>query len=105
MTEFGPRDYYYHSHVSVNDGSPAMVLAHNHTTIWLQNEDGYCWSDPIEQWERIENPEYPAEWADEDEGPDMNEPEYYDPSWDFPLYDPFTDHYERFGRPAFPNEY
>ena len=26
-------------------------------------------------------------------------------SYDYPEYDPQTDHYERFGRPAFPNEY
>lgn len=29
----------------------------------------------------------------------------YDPSLDYPAYDYQTDHYERFGRPAFPNEY
>lgn len=102
---FTPRDYYYHSHVSVNDDSPAMVLAHNHTTIWLQNEDGHVWSDPIDQWERIENPIYPPEWDDEDEGPDMNEPDYYDPSWDYPAYDPQTDFYNATGRMPFPNEY
>ena len=26
-------------------------------------------------------------------------------SYDYPEYDPQTDHFERFGRPAFPNEY
>lgn len=29
----------------------------------------------------------------------------YDPSYDYPGYDAQYDHYERFGRPAFPNEY
>lgn len=67
---FDPADYYYHSHTSVNDGSPAMVRAHTATTIWLQNEDGHVWSDPIDQWEAIENPVYPPEWEDdEDEYP------------------------------------
>lgn len=26
-------------------------------------------------------------------------------TYDYPAYDPQTDHYERFGRPALPNEY
>jgi hypothetical protein len=29
----------------------------------------------------------------------------YDVSYDYPAYDSQMDHYERFGRPAFPNEY
>ena len=31
--------------------------------------------------------------------------EAYDPSWDYPEYDPQTAFFEREGRPQFPNEY
>ena len=32
-------------------------------------------------------------------------PEPWDAGYDYPQYDPQQDHFERFGRPAFPNEY
>lgn len=108
------KDYYYHSHTSVNDGSPAMVLAHTWTTIWLQNEDGHVWSDPIGQWERIENPVFPPEWDDEECGfcqtkgceGDCDAPDDFDyTSIDYPEYDAQTAFFEREGRPMFPNEY
>lgn len=67
---FDPVDYYYHSHTSVRDGSPAMVRAYTATTIWLQNEDGHVWSDHYEQWEAIEDPVYPPEWDDEEDDED-----------------------------------
>lgn len=100
---FSPADYYYHSHVSVTDGSTAMVRAHNSTTIWLQNENGDVWSDPIDQWERIENPVYPAEWDDEEE--DYDEDYFADMSYHYPEYDAQTAFYEQTGRMQFPNEY
>lgn len=101
MTE--PRDYYYHSHTSVGDGSPAMVLSQTWTEITLQNEDGYVWTDPIEQWVRIENPVYPPEWADEEEEDQWESS--YDQSWDYPEYDAQTAFFESTGRMRFPNEY
>ena len=109
---FGPRDYYYHSHTSVIDGSPAMVLAHNWTTIWLQNEDGFVWSDPIDQWVRIENPVYPDEWLEcgfcqqtDCDGECDTDYEPYPVEWDYPEYDAQTAFYESTGRMRFPNEY
>lgn len=36
---------------------------------------------------------------------DNMSPEPWDIGYDYPAYDPQTDHFERFGRPAFPNEY
>lgn len=38
-------------------------------------------------------------------GCDMCSPPEYNISYDYPMYDPQADHYERFGRPVFPNEY
>lgn len=48
---------------------------------------------------------YDDEDEQEPEEEDMNEPEYYDPSWDYPEYDSQTDFYESTGRMQFPNEY
>lgn len=36
---------------------------------------------------------------------DAMSPEPWDIGYDYPQYDPQQDHFERFGRPAFPNEY
>lgn len=58
---------YYHSHASVNDDSPAMVVSHTHETITLVNEDGFVWTDPIDQWKRIENPVYPDAYLDDED--------------------------------------
>ena len=44
---------YKDTHVSANDGSPAMLVRQDHTTITLVNEDGYEWTDPIWQWRPI----------------------------------------------------
>lgn len=46
---------YVPTHVSVFDGSDAMVVTSKCgvDTIALINEDGFEWSDPIEYWERI----------------------------------------------------
>lgn len=96
-----PRDYYYHSHTSVNDGSPAMVLSYTWTEITLQNEDGHVWTDPIENWVRIENPVFPPEWDDEDD----DEPVEDWTDIDYPEYDAQTDFYNATGRMQFPNEY
>lgn len=35
----------------------------------------------------------------------MNGDDFDYTSYDYPTYDPDMDHYERFGRPMFPNEY
>lgn len=109
------RDYYYHSHTSVNDGSPAMVLSHTWTEITLQNEDGHVWTDPIEQWVRIENPVFPPEWAEEECGfcqstdcdgdCEQDDEGYPWMEYDYPEYDAQTAFYEQTGRMQFPNEY
>lgn len=44
---------YNHTHASVYDGSPAMVVSTTDTTITLVNEDGFEWTDPIDQWKPI----------------------------------------------------
>lgn len=36
---------------------------------------------------------------------DAMSPEPWDIGYDYPAYDQQTDHFERFGRPMFPNEY
>lgn len=108
-----PRDYYYHSHTSVNDGSPAMVLSTTWTKITLQNEDGHVWTDPTDQWVKIENPVFPPEWDDEECGfcqrtdCDGNCEYFTDMSihYDYPEYDAQTAFYESTGRMQFPNEY
>ena len=46
------RDY-EHTHYSVIDGSPAMRVRSDLDTITLVNEDGYVWTDPVEQWKEI----------------------------------------------------
>lgn len=44
---------YDHTHESALDGSPAMVVTQTDTTITLINEDGYRWTDPLDQWRPI----------------------------------------------------
>lgn len=46
---------YRHTHASVNDGSMAMLVDEGEETITLVNEDGYEWTDPIDQWEPIDD--------------------------------------------------
>jgi hypothetical protein len=41
---------YVHTHVSARDGSPAMVVSQDATTITLVNEDGFRWTDPLADW-------------------------------------------------------
>ena len=52
--EKGEEMMYRHTHVSVNDGSPAMFVSQTEDTITLVNEDGFEWTDPRDQWEHIE---------------------------------------------------
>lgn len=47
------RFQYTHTHTSTGDGSPAMVVRQDATTITLVNEEGYQWTDPLDQWEPI----------------------------------------------------
>lgn len=44
---------YKHTHVSVEDGSPAMVIAERGDRITLVNEDGYWWTDPADKWRAL----------------------------------------------------
>lgn len=44
---------YKHTHESVEDGSPAMLVRQDDTTITLINEDGTTWTDPLSQWRAI----------------------------------------------------
>lgn len=48
-----PQKPYQHTHVSVEDGSPAMVIRQSDGTITLMNEDGHVWTDPAVDWETI----------------------------------------------------
>lgn len=41
---------YSHTHLSVQDGSPAMFVSEGHGTITLVNEDGFFWTDPTDHW-------------------------------------------------------
>jgi len=41
---------YQATHVSVHDGSDAMLVSQGGATITLVNEDGYAWTDPRDQW-------------------------------------------------------
>lgn len=43
---------YHHTHVSVHDGSPAMMIWGVPFT--LMNEDGYTWQPEPEDWELIQ---------------------------------------------------
>lgn len=45
---------YKDTHISVFDGSPAMVVSQNEETITLINEDGFEWTDPLSHWAPIE---------------------------------------------------
>ena len=47
---------YRHTHVSVNDGSPAMLVENRGMRLLLTNEDGYEWEDHAYNWEPIEQP-------------------------------------------------
>lgn len=44
---------YDHTHESVRDGSPAMIVSQTAETITLVNEDGFQWTDPLENWRPI----------------------------------------------------
>ncbi len=45
---------YEHTHESVNDGSPAMLVAVlNNGDYLLENEDGFKWRDPASKWAEI----------------------------------------------------
>ena len=44
---------YDHTHESAHDGSPAMLVSQTAETITLVNEDGFQWTDPIEDWRPI----------------------------------------------------
>jgi hypothetical protein len=44
---------YKYTHVSVRDQSPAMYVDSTDSTITLVNEDGFEWTDPIDQWEEV----------------------------------------------------
>jgi hypothetical protein len=44
---------YKHTHVSVHDGSPAMMLSQTKFELTLVNEDGYTWVSAPHQWIRI----------------------------------------------------
>jgi len=73
---------------------PHIAFPHLNATMWealfMTGICGSCWDKMF---------------PEEEEEYDANEPEYYDPSWDYPQYDPQTDFYERTGRMQFPNEY
>lgn len=43
---------YRHTHVSTEDGSPAMLV--DAATFTLMNEDGFQWADDSEYWEEID---------------------------------------------------
>ena len=47
---------YEDTHQSAHDGSPAMMVARTDKTITLVNEDGFQWTDPIDQWVPIIGP-------------------------------------------------
>lgn len=44
---------YRHTHVSIHDQSPAMLVYEAAGTVRLVNEDGFEWEDPANQWEPI----------------------------------------------------
>lgn len=44
---------YRHTHESVHDYSPAMVVSQTDTHITLVNEDGFEWTDHRDDWEPI----------------------------------------------------
>jgi hypothetical protein len=44
---------YQHTHESVRDKSPAMLVRQDEATITLVNEDGFEWTDPAGQWRPI----------------------------------------------------
>lgn len=45
---------YQHTHQSVRDSSPAMVVFQTKNTITLVNEDGDQWTDPLSRWDEID---------------------------------------------------
>jgi hypothetical protein len=45
---------YIETHVSVHDGSPAMMLTQDEIHIALMNEDGYTWIDRQADWRPID---------------------------------------------------
>lgn len=47
-----PLPPYRHTHYSVGDGSPAMLLwqSHQGTIGVFMNEDGHTWSDRMDLW-------------------------------------------------------
>lgn len=44
---------YEHTHESVDDGSPAMLVSQTTVTITLVNEEGHQWTDPLAEWRPI----------------------------------------------------
>lgn len=48
---------YKHTHASVRDGSPAMLVSQTGDSITLVNEDGFEWTDPLTNWRPINEPE------------------------------------------------
>jgi len=44
---------YTMTHVSVNDQSTAMVVFQTDENITLVNEEGFVWTDPLNQWQSI----------------------------------------------------
>ncbi len=63
---------YSPTHVSRNDGSPAMMVSETETRITLANEEGYRWIDDKSDWLVIgtEQPEDYERWADLDDNHD-----------------------------------
>ena len=105
---------YFATHESVRDGSTAMCKSQTWDTITLINEDGDIWTDPMNQWVRLEVIDYPASYYDEEcgfcqqtdcDGDCEPEDDDYHLSYDYPEYDPQTAFYEATGRMQFPNEY
>lgn len=91
---------YFHTHESVRDASLAMCKSQTWDTITLINEDGDIWTDPMSQWARLENIEYPDSYYEEEEEPVEDFTDI-----DYPEYDAQTAFFESEGRPMFPNEY
>lgn len=55
---------YKATHVSVEDGSPAMLVRETQHLIVLMNEDGNVWTDRRSDWQDYDDPARP--WLDEE---------------------------------------
>lgn len=55
LEDMGVVRRYEATHQSANDGSPAMMLRQDDTTITLVNEDGFEWTDPRGDWDEVES--------------------------------------------------